>query len=77
MEPISSVGSPPRTDLFQKELDICCDLGWVERIPDDVTGRSRYRITHRGEEEYAKWVGQLLQHFDQIANMLHGRAIEK
>ena len=37
------LGSSPRPDLFQGELDACCESGWVERITDKASKRTRYR----------------------------------
>ena len=62
-------GSSPRPDLFQGELDACCESGWVERITDKASKRIRYRITSEGEAEYQKWVVHFLSYLDFQSNL--------
>jgi hypothetical protein len=59
-------GAPPRPDRFQTELDACCEAGWIDRIIDEASKRTRYRITPKGEEEYQKWVVHFLNYEDSV-----------
>jgi len=61
--------SPPRTDLFKRELQVCLDLYWVERFLDKASGWYRYSITEKGEQEYQAGAAWLLQHLRDVANL--------
>jgi predicted transcriptional regulator len=58
-------GANPRFDLFQKNLDILVELGWIERFTDDQ-GAKRYRVTQSGEDGYSKLGKDFLQYADNV-----------
>ena len=72
-EIMNSVGSDPRSDLFGKQLEVCVRLGWIERIEDNASKRSLYRITQLGKSEYNNHVAWLIQRLETISEIMGAR----
>ncbi len=71
-----SKGSNPRTNLFQKQLEVLLGMGWLESFDDDQ-GRKRYKITDVGEDGYQKLGQAFLRYAESASRVLMRRTGER